>query len=369
MIAKYVSTLAATVTVATLVAASLKFATSSQVLSGTALDESLKYEFTINADSSHYYVIGADLAQFLQSHIGFTTEGPPHVVSANVQVTPKQVSWTENRHTITAPGAAMNVQLEWNTPSDSANGSRGSIYFNSPEIPGLEEKTVTLQSGPFQVDSAGRYVIRQVTAYRSASLVAMARFVFALAAGLPFGILLHTLCWAFVLRGEKRTRLSALQPQGAGLPRTFYPNPIAEWYFSLLVLGIGAFMGSMIAGFSVANGFMSSLMEYFVYIPLAIATACALLVAYFTGKRVLTVRVEPEGISYAQGRENLEWTSALWSNILGATQKSRTYRGNTTYWIEIEFSDNRKKLKIGQSITDYAGLRDLLASKTAGQIR
>ena len=363
MIAKYVSTLAVTVAVLTLVAASLKFATNSQVLSGNAVNESLKWEFTVDDE------IDANLAQFLQTHMGFTTEGPPHIVSASFQVTPKQVSWTENHQKFTAPGAAMSVQLEWNTPSDSANGSRGSIYFNFPEIPGHEEPTFIIRSGPYQVDSAGRYEIRQVTTYRSAFLVALARFEFALAAGLPIGILLHTLCWALVLRGEKRKRVSALLPQGAGLPRTFYPDPIAEWVFSLLALGLGAFMGSVVACLSVANGFMSSLLEYIVYIPLAIATASALLVAYFARKRVLTVRVEPDGIAYARGRENLQWTSATWSNTVGVTQKSRTYRGKTTYWIEIEFNDNRRKLKIPQSITDYAGLRDLLASKTAGRIR
>lgn len=363
MIAKYVSTLAVTVAVLTLVAASLKFATNSQVLSGNALNESLKWEFTIDDE------IDANLAQFLESHMGFTTEGPPHIVSASFQVTPKQVSWTENHKTTTEPGAAMNVQLKWNTPSDSVNGSRGSIYFNFPEIPGHEADTFIIRSGPYQVDSAGRYVIRQVTTYRSASLVALARFEFALAAGLPIGIVLHTLCWAFFLRGEKRRRVSALMPQGAGLPRTFYPDPIAEWVFWLLVLGLGAIIGCFVAGFSVANGFMSSFMQYFVYVPLAIATPIAFLVAYFTRKRVLTVRVEPEGISCARGRENPQWTSVTWNNVAGVTQKSRTYRGNTAYWIEIEFSDNRTKLKIPQSITDYAGLRDLLVSMTASQVR
>ncbi len=362
MIAKYFSTLAVTVAVLTLVAASLKFATDSQVLSGNALNESLKWEFTIDDE------IDADTAQFLQTHMGFTTEGPPHIVSASFQVTPKQVSWTENRKTISEPGAAMNVQLEWNTPSDSANGARGSIYFNFPEIPGHDADTFIIRSGPYQVDDAGRYVIRQVTTYRSASLVALARFEFALAAGLPIGIVLHTLCWAFFLRGEKRRRVSALLPQSTGLPRTFYPDPVAEWVSWLLVLGLGAISGSFAAGFSVANGFMSSSMQYLVYVPLAIATPIAFLAAYFTRKRVLAVRVEPDGISYARGRENLQWTSATWSDIAGVTQISRTVRGNKFYWIEIEFSDNRRKLKIGPSITDYAGLRDLLASMTAGRV-
>jgi hypothetical protein len=370
MIPKYLATLVATVIIATLVASSLKFATSSQVLSGKALSENLKYEFTIAADKPNtYYVINADMAQFLQTHTEFTTQGPPHVVSANIQVTPKQVSWSEDRNTITAPGAAMNVQLEWNTPPDAANGAPGSIYLSFPQIPGLEGKTVTLRSGPFQVDSAGRTAIRQVTTYRSAAMVAIGRFVFALAAGLPFGILLHSLCWAFAVWRERRTRLAALQPQSAGLPRTFYPNPIAEWVGWLFALGMGGFMGSMVAGFSVADGFMSSSLVHVVYIELAIATAIALLVIYIIGKRVLTVRVEADGISYARGRENMQWTSAVWSQMNGITQKSKTYRGNRTYWIEIKFSDGRKKLKIGQSITDYAGLRDLLLSTSAGRIR
>lgn len=370
MLTKYLATLVVTVAVVTLIASSLKFATSSQVLSGKALDETMKFEFTIAADSNnHYYIINANMAQFLQTNIAFPTQGPPHVVSANVQVTPKQVSWTEDRTTITAPGAAINVQLEWDTPSGSANGSQGSIFLNLPPIPGLEGKTVTLRSGPYQVDSQGRNVIRQVTTYQSAFLVAVARFDFALSGGLPFGILLHTICWAFVLRGEKRRRLAALEPQGAGLPRTFPPDPIAEWVLWLLVLGLGAFIASMIAGFSIADGFMSTQLQYFVYSTLAIAAVVAILVAYFTGKRVLTVRVEPEGISYARGRGNLQWTSAIWGNIAGVTQKSRNYRGNKTYWIEITFSDGRSKLKITQSITGYAALRDLLANSTPGQVR
>ena len=104
-------------------------------------------------------------------------------------------------------------------------------------------------------------------------------------------------------------------------------------------------------------------------IPLAIATAGALLVAYFTGNRVLTVRVEPEGISYARGRENLQWTSATWSNVAGATQKSRTIAAERPIGSKSSSMTTRGKLKIPQSITDYAGLRDLLASMTAGQIR
>jgi hypothetical protein len=63
---------------------------------------------------------------------------------------------------------------------------------------------------------------------------------FALAAGVPIGVLLHTIFWAFVLKGEKRSRVAEFPHQGSELPRTFYPSPIAEWTLWLLLVGIGA---------------------------------------------------------------------------------------------------------------------------------
>src|SRR6201999_3779803 len=106
-------------------------------------------------------------------------------------------------------------------------------------------------------DDKGRYVIREVTTYRDAFQLSVARFLFALSAGLPFGIVLHTIFWAFVLNREKRARLAELPPQGSGLPQTFYSSPIAEWITWLLVIVIGGFAGSMLAGFSVNHGFMT----------------------------------------------------------------------------------------------------------------
>ena len=179
---------------------------------------------------------------------------------------------------------------------------------------------------------------------------------------MPIGILLHTIFWAFVLKGEKRSRLAEFPPQGSGLPRTFYPNPIVEWTYWLLVLGIGAVPASMMASITAYDGFMSSTFIWVIYIILAITAVIALPVAYFTGKSVLTVRVDAHGISYARGRGDLQWLNAAWSDILQFQQKSRTYRGNTTYWIELEFNLRRKKLKIDQSIEGYSALRDILMS-------
>jgi hypothetical protein len=360
MIPKYLATLALTVCLVTFAASSLQFATRSQVLAGKAVDESLQMEFTIDADSSHTYKISPRIKEFLEDRISFYTEGPARVVSSKVEITPKDVSWSENRSTITSTGAAMAARLQWDTPADSANGAHGKIYLNFPEVPGLEGKVPTFHSGGYQRDDKGRYVIREVTAYRDAFPLSLARFVFALAAGVPIGVLLHTIFWAFVLKGEKRSRLAEFPPQGSGLPRTFYPSPIAEWIVWLLVFGIGAVLASMMASFTVYDGFMSSTFIWVISIIMAITVAIALPAAYFTGKSLLTVRVDTHGISYARGRGDLQWLNASWSDIATFRQKSRTYRGSTTHWIELEFNDKRKKLKIAQSLAGYPALRDIL---------
>ena len=361
MILRYLATLAIVAVLVTVVLSRLQFATRAQVLGGTTADENLNIEFTIDADGSSTYVVGPALARFLDAYIGFRTEGPVRVTSSKVEVIPKDVTWTENRETKTSTGAALTARLKWATPSDAANGARGIIYLDFPEIPGLAGKTPDFHSGGYQKDDAGRWVVREVTTYRSTSRLSLARFLFALAAGIPFGIILHTIGWAFVLKGEKRARLAALPPQSGELPQTFYPDPIAEWTLWLLVFGIGACVAGLMAGFSISDGFMSSSFTSVIYIVLAIAVAIGIIAVYFTSRSLLTIRVESNGIAYARGRGDLQWVNAAWSDILALTQKSRTYRGNTSYWIEVEFQDNRKKLKIGQTVQGYGALRDLLA--------
>ena len=161
MLAKYVATLAVAVFLATFAASSLQFATRSQVLGGKAVDEIFRFEFTIDADSSHTYQINPSIKKFLEDNISFYTEGPAHVASATVEVTPKDVSWTENRTTITSTGAGISAHVKWDTPADSANGAHGQIFLNVPEIPGLEGKTPHFHSGGYQKDDKGRYVVRE----------------------------------------------------------------------------------------------------------------------------------------------------------------------------------------------------------------
>ncbi|HEY1500780.1 MAG TPA: hypothetical protein VGF88_14460 [Acidobacteriaceae bacterium] len=359
MISRYLMTLAVMVLVVTCVASYLPFATNSRVLSGKTLDETLHFEFTSDAGNNRYYEIDGDQAQLLQSEIEVRSEGAPRVVAARTEVTPQRVSWSENRTNYTAPGAAMTVQLRWDTAADSANGSRGIIYLSFPQ-----GRKFTLRSGAYQKDDAGRYVISEVRTYRSSFQLGLARFAFALAVGLPFGIVLQAIGWAFVLKGEKRSRLQQLLPQ-SGLPQTFFPDPIAEWSTWLLILGIVTLTATVVAGIGVFGGFMSSVLATTVYVIVGIGVAIAGLVTYLSRNRLLTIRVGQDGLSYARGRENQQWTNAAWTDILSMTPKSKTYKGNTTHWMEIEFQDNRKKLKIGQSIGNYGSLCNLLLKMKA----
>jgi len=362
MLPKYLATLAISVLLVTLAVSSLQFTKRSQVLRGTAVDENLQFEFTIDADSTHTYEITPAVAEFLESNISFRPEGSAHIVSAKVVITPKDVSWSENHENITSTGAALSAQLSWDTPPDSANGARGKIYLDFPQVPGLEGKAVSFHSGTYQRDDSGHSIIREVTSYRSTSMLSFGRFVFALSVGLPFGIVLHTIYWLLAMKGEKRSRIAALPPQSTTLPRTFFPDPIAEWIAGVFFFGLGASVACVLAGMAVYDGFLSPFSRSAIEIILGITVSVALAAVYFTAKYLLTVRVESTGIFYARGRGELQWLSAAWGEILVLTQKSRTYRGNTTYWMELELSDNRKKLKIGQSIGDYPALRDLLLS-------
>jgi len=361
MIPKYFATLAAVVLLVSMAASTLQFAMRSHVLSGKAVDETWHLEFTIDADSSHTYRISPGLQKALEDGITFVTDGPVRVVSASVNITPKDVTWTENRTTITSTGAALDAHVKWSTLPDSPNGAHSNIFLNFPEIPGVQGKGPTFHSGGYQKDDQGRYVLREVTTYRSPFLLSFARFTFAISAGLPFGIALHSILWAFVLKTEKRSRLAALPPQGSDLPRMFYPNPIVEWTLWTLLFGIGGFVASMMASFALYDGYMSSSFVWVIFIILGIMAAIALVSAYFTGRAVMTVRVDTTGLSWARGRGELQWISAAWGEILTLVEKSRTYRGNTRYWLELEFRDmTRKKLKLAQDIEGYPALRTLL---------
>src|SRR5208282_1057753 len=97
MIPKYITTLAVVVIFVSLAATQLRFASRSQVRSGATIEETWNLDFTLDAGSNQYYRISPALQRRLESDVNFTTEGPVHVDSATVQITPKDVSWSESR--------------------------------------------------------------------------------------------------------------------------------------------------------------------------------------------------------------------------------------------------------------------------------
>ena len=357
MIRKYVATLAVAVCLVTLVASAMQFVVDSCVLSGQTVNESLRIEFTIDVDSDHMYTIDDSMAQLLQNQVHFSTEGSARVLNVSTEITPKSVSWKEGHITKTAPGALMTAQLQWDTPSDSANGATGAIYLELPSFRGI---TPTMHFGQYQILGDKRCLIRELTAYRTPSHLYLARFGYALVAGLPFGMLLHTIFWAFVLKREKRARIENLQTHSYDSSQTFHADPIAEWVTAMIAIGVGTFMSCMMAGISISDGFLSSTMFTVIYSIIALEIVAAILFAYLTGKSALTVKVDANAFSYMRGRNNPQWIITAWSEILTMVEKSRKYRGSTYYWIEVEFKDNRKKLKISTSIVGYPDLRNRL---------
>jgi hypothetical protein len=221
---------------------------------------------------------------------------------------------------------------------------------------------VNFHKGDYEKDDQGRYRLREVTAYRTAFSLSLGRILFAASVGLPIGSVLHCIFWAFVLARERKSRLAALPERGSQLPRTFYPNPTSEWIVWTIFFGIGAFVASLTAVFSAESGFFSSTMVWAVYITLAGGAALGLIIGYFTRRFLLTVRVDNDGFSYAKGRSDLQWQRANWGEILLLREMSRTSRGSTRYWLEIQFRDHRKKLKVSDDIEDYPILRQFLLS-------
>ena len=180
------------------------------------------------------------------------------------------------------------------------------------------------------------------------------------------GILLQSLWWAFELKKEKRARIAALPPLGAGLPRTFYPNPIKEWTLWAYVLGISAFFAGLLAAGFASEGYMDSRSYWLVFMVLGTGALLGLVSVYRTQASVLTIRVDSGDISYARGRGESRWVTERWTDVLKLSRRSRGFAGRRREWLEIEFTDlNKKKLQAPQDTVDYAALRDFLLSTSA----
>lgn len=345
----------------------LSFAVRSQVRAGVTMEETWTNTFTLDASSNQMYRIDDDVRADLEKGIAFIGSGVVHVRSTKVEITPQEVSWTENKTKYTAPGARMVARVTWDTPADAGDGDKGDIHVEFPRMPSIPNYTVAFHSGASQKTGDGRWVFREVTAHRSAASVAIGRFFFVLSAGLPMTFLLHGIWWAFQLKSEKRALLAGLaQPSVQPLPRVFYPDPIAEWLVWTLTLCISGGWGSLMASFAIYDSFQSSVFVWLLFIMQGIGVVIALIVALYVRSSVVSVRIDADAISYAKGRGEPQWITARWSELKGAVVKSETYRGTTIECVELIFPDGKTR-KIPSSVIDYPTLRNTMIELYARQ--
>jgi hypothetical protein len=353
MLRNYLLTLGLTVILLSYGISLAPFVTHSAVLAGKSVDEDLKFEFTLDIDSHTVYAIDAELAQIIKEGVRLRADGVIRLGVPDVSVTPQRISWKEGRTTYKASGAAIAVKLRWDTPADSANGAQSHIYLDFSGIPELQGKKLSMHAGGYNYESQDVYAIRDALSYTSSFQLGLAQLYLAMVIGLPAGIVLHAVGWHFlVLRGEKRARIAALPADG-----NFHPNPLAEWEAGLRTLGWGSFIAGIFAMLGALEGYVSQYYGLLPYGILAVSVLLVPVVLIYTRKNVLTIRVTPEGLSYARGRDNLQWAQVPWSSIVKLSERS--YKGN--YWIEIKIQDQWGKIKLNKNaMADYPGLRTAL---------
>ena len=342
------------------ICSTLTFATRSHVRAGDAVEETFNTELTLDASagSNQFYPVDADIKSDLEKGVTFIGSGAARVTSVKVDVTAKEVSWTRDKIKYKAPGTAMVAHVKWETPADAANGATGDIQIKFPKIRGVSSYEPSFHSGGYQKTGDGRLLFREITVYQGALSLALGRFFFSLSVGLPITLLIHGIWWAFQVKREKRLRLAALAPADPdALPRTYYSNPTAEWFgwtFTLIMFGV---IGSLMASFVIHDGYLSSTLDWVLIIMQAVGIAIGLIVIWGARISVVTVRIDADTLSLAKGRGEPRWNTARWADLKSALTKSRTYKGTTTEWVEVQFPDGKTR-KIPAGVEGFAELRD-----------
>lgn len=359
MLLRYLNSFFPILVVLTAICSALPIATRSHVPAGTVIEETWRSEITLDTSDRRHYRVDDEIKEDLEKGVMFVGTGSVRVTSSKVEITAKQVSWDDHDETITAPGAVMVSHVKWEAPAGSANGAVGDIRVAFPKIRGIPSYTPNFRSGGGQKTGDGQWIFREVTTYRSHLSLLLGRFFFALYAGLPMAIAVHSLWWLWVLRGEKRLRLAALaQPDGEALPRMFYPSPTAEWLAWTLVLLIFGGLGCMLVGFAMHDGFLSSVMQWVIIIFQAAGVFVGLLTVLIVRANVLTVRIDDDAIALAKGRGQPRWITARWADLKSLETKYRTYKGTRVESMHLRFPDGRKKTIAEYKVQDYRILRD-----------
>jgi hypothetical protein len=325
---------------------SLPLATRSNVRAGEVVAETWTVDFTLRKPDMQYYTVDDALKAALEQHLSFRAEGPVQIRSVNIQITPKQVSWTRNKTNYSAAGGRMVAHVTWAADPEARDRDHGYIRIFFGKLPDIPGYTFMFHSGAYQRSSNGHWIFRQVTIWRTPAHVFLGRMLFVASVALPIAILLHSIYWSLRIRGEKKRRLEELAALSDSTPGTciFYPSPTAEWFGSLFTLCMFSGIGLLPALIALAQNFQSSSMNLFILIELGIGVVLAITIALVVRACVVTLRVDKEGIAYARGRRReLRWTTARWRDLQNAVVNSMTYRGTTSTWVELTWPDGRKR--------------------------
>lgn len=360
MLRRYFISLLVVTVVMSAIASTFSFVTRSQVQGGTIVEETWTNDFTLRKTGNIYYPVDSDIKADLEKGVSFVGSGAIRVLSAKVEVSAKQVTWTSNKTTYTAPGGALVSHVRWEAPVDAADGASGTIHVEFPKLSGVPSYDLDFQSGSYQ-KTGDQWVFREVTVHQGAVSLALGRLVFGTCLGLPVAFLVHSGWWLFCLRREKRIRLAALAPTGSEtLPRTFHPDPVAEWNVWCILMLIFGGVGTLFTGIGISGGFVSSVIARVILGIVGFGVLVGILVVLFVRRSVFSLKIDADSLSVAQGRGEPKWITASWGDLKGAACKSRTYKGNRTEWVEVIFPDGKKRKFYENYLPEYAVVRTVV---------
>jgi hypothetical protein len=357
MLRSYFISLVVVTVVMSAVASMFSFVTRSQVRGGTTVEETWTNDFTLRQMGSKYYAVDSDIKADLDKGVSFVGSGAIRVLSTKVEVSAKQVTWTSNKTKYTASGGTLVSHVRWEAAADAADGAAGTIHVVFPKIRGVPGYDVNFHSGSYQ-KTGNEWVFREVTVHQGTISLALGRLLFGMCLGLPVAFLFHSGWWLLYLRREKRAVLAALATTGSEtLPRTFHPDPVAEWNVWCILMLIFGGIGTFIAGIGISTGFVSSVIAWVILGMVGFGVLISLLIVWFVRRSVVSLKIDADTLSVAQGRGEPKWITASWGELKGAVCKSRTYKGNRTEWVEVIFPDGKKRKFYENYLPEYTVVR------------
>ena len=360
MLRRYFISLIVVTVAMSAIASMFSFVTRSHVRGGTTVEETWTNDFTLRQMGSQNYQVDSEIKADLEKGVSFVGSGAIRVLSTKVEVSATQVTWTSNKKKYTAPGGTLVSHVRWEAPADAPDGAAGTIHVEFPKIRGVPAYTLDFHSGSSQ-KTGNEWAFREVTVHQGAISVALGRLVFGICLGLPVAFLFHSGWWLLYLRREKRARLAALAATSSEtLPRTFHPDPVAEWNVWCIMMLIFGGVGTLIGGIGISGGFLSSIIAWVILGIVGIGMLFGLLIVWLVRRSVISLKIDADSLSVAQGRGEPKWITASWGDLKGAACKSRTYQGTRTEWVEVIFPDGKKRKFHENYLPEYAVVRTVV---------